>query len=247
MRLSIVIPAYNEEKNIKSTVQDVIRFCECHPKIDAYEIIVVDDGSKDQTFNILNQLQHRHSRMHVISHDTNRGYGAALKSGFAQTQYEWIFYMDSDKQFSIEDIHLFLKHADANKKVMFTGYRSNRKDGVLRSLNAWIYRLSLNIGFGIRVKDVNCAFKLFPREIVLHTLYSNGATINCELFYYAKKHKLKVIEIPVNHYSRQYGHQTGAHVRVVIGAMIRLADIRLKFWGQEIASVITKTRSLFHL
>jgi len=222
--LSVVLPAYNEEANIERVVRGVIAYLE--PKHIDYEILPVDDGSADQTAQIIDRLQQECPRVRAQHHPQNRGYGAALRTGFDAAVKRYVFYMDGDGQFDIKDLDQLLPLA--SEDVIVTGYRIERRDPFVRRLNArlfggWLVRVML----GVYVRDLNCAFKLIPKKVFRTiTLESTGALINAELYGRAIRAGFGIREIGVHHYPREAGVQTGAHLSVIFRAFYDLFRLR---------------------
>jgi glycosyltransferase involved in cell wall biosynthesis len=224
--LSVVLPAYNEEANIARVVRSVVAYLE--PTGIDYEVLPVDDGSRDRTAEVLAALQRELPRVRPQSHAQNRGYGAALRTGFDAAQKRYVFYMDGDGQFDIADLdHLLPLAAD---DVIVTGYRIERRDPLVRRLNAklfggWLVRVML----GVYVRDLNCAFKLIPKKVFETVrLESTGALINAELYGRAIRAGFGIREVGVHHYPRAAGVQTGAHLSVILRAFYDLFRLRQK-------------------
>ncbi len=239
MQISIVLPVYNEEDNICEVIEDCIQYCATSGIIARYEIIVVNDGSTDQTaVRVVEKSKQVQSGecIQFISHTVNQGYGAALATGFKAAKYEWVFYMDSDRQFSITDLSILLTYAREHFELKYgtyllSGIRVSRRDGLIRYINAAIYNTALKVLFGIRTKDINCAFKLIPKSFLSTiTFMSKGATINAEMYFEARKKHISIIELPVVHHPRLAGKQTGANLKVVLRAMWALVRLRIDNW-----------------
>lgn len=214
--LSVVLPAYNEAENIVPLLTDISAFLE--EQHADYEIVVVNDGSKDDTGTLAEGFAILHPRVRVVHHPRNRGYGGALISGFADATKDWVFLMDSDRQF---DIHELTKLAEKTDQADFIlGYRAKRSDHAIRLLNAKLFNLAIRILFGLHVRDIDCAFKLMRRSILQSLeLESNGAFISSELLIKAKRRGARMAEVPVSHFERQYGNPTGANFRVILRAI----------------------------
>jgi len=217
--ISVVLPAYNEEENITQAI--TITRQTLYKYFDKVEIIVVNDGSIDQTPRLVNEIISNSNDVRVIHHDRNRGYGAALKSGFLNAEYELIFFTDSDLQFDIGEIaHLLplIKTYD-----IVSGYRGKRADSSLRLFNAWAWNRLVRALLGIKAKDIDCAFKLFRKEVLdTLSLTSDGAMINTEILALAKKYNYSFQEVPVSHFPRARGEQSGANIGVVYKAFLEL-------------------------
>lgn len=221
-KISLVLPAHNEEPNIRTVVEEAAQVL---PTAFAdYEIIVVNDGSKDRTLEIAHALESENPHVKVVNHPVNRGYGAALTSGFNSATGDYIMFMDSDRQFDINDIHRLTPYVEDHDIV--AGYRIKRSDPAHRLLNARIFGLAVKLLFGINVRDIDCAFKIMRSEVLKGiNLESPGALINTEILAKANVQGCTLTQTGVNHYPRLEGEQSGASVKVVLRAfweMIRL-------------------------
>jgi glycosyltransferase involved in cell wall biosynthesis len=230
--LSVVLPAYNEEANIERVVRSCVAYLEA--RMPDYELLVVNDGSHDRTGEILNRLQNEFPRLRPLHHPQNRGYGAALRTGFDAASKRFVFYMDGDGQFDISDLDHLLPLATDEDHIV-TGFRIERRDPFIRRLNAklfggWLVRIML----GVRVRDLNCAFKLIPKKVFERiVLESPGALINAELYGRAVRKGFGIKEVGVHHYPRPAGVQTGAHLRVIIRAFYDLFRLRRKIIASD--------------
>ena len=224
LQISIVLPAHNEAENLPILVSDITN---CLNNLGwEYEIIIVNDGSTDNTKNIVLELKNKNNHIKEVDHQNNRGYGGAVRSGFSAATKEWVFFTDSDRQFDIREISKLAEYADTFDLVI--GYRKNRQDHFTRKLNAGIFKLAVNILFGLFVKDIDCAFKLIKKEVIEKVnLESNGALINTELLVRAKRLGYKIKQIPVSHYPRLKGEQSGASIKVVLRAVKEIILFRL--------------------
>jgi glycosyltransferase involved in cell wall biosynthesis len=214
LSLSVVLPAYNEAKNIKKTVTEAVSYVEKNFK--DYEVIVVNDGSTDGTGEIVEELTITNPKIILVNHAKNSGYGAALRSGFDRASLDYLFLMDSDGQFDISDIERFIPFI--NTFDIIVGYREKRADPAIRSLNTWLYHLYVELLFGLRMKDMDCAFKMFPRRAyeAVKPIKSGGALFSAELIIKWKRKGFSIKEVPVRHFPRKFGRQTGANIRVIL-------------------------------
>jgi len=225
--LSVFFPAYNEEKNIASTIKkagQVLKKLE----LKNYEIIVVDDGSKDKTGKIVKDLQKDDQHIRLITHSPNKGYGVALKSGFYNAKYPWIIFTDSDGQFDFSEITKLLDKAGEFDVVV--GYRIHRRDSFLRKLNGWGWTTLTNFLLGLRVRDIDCGFKLVKKTVIdrISSLTSSrGGMISPELLAKAKKAGFKITEVGVRHFPRKEGKQSGANLKVILSSF---ADLFKLWW-----------------
>jgi len=233
VEISAVMPAFNEEANLEQSVGRMAAALAAQSR--AFEVIVVDDGSRDGTAVVLERLKAIVPSLRVVRHPVNRGYGAALRSGFAAARYPWVFLMDADNQFNPADVAALLaRAADAD---IVAGYRRQRRDPLPRRLNAWAFFTLVTILFGRLARDVNCAFKLMRRELLDRMeLHSEGALINTEVLVLARQLRARLVEVPIPHYPRTSGRQTGANLRVVFRAFSELLAFKAEMRKVEKAA-----------
>lgn len=228
-KLSVFFPAYNEEKNIGPTVEKAIKVLrEITPK---WEIIVIDDGSKDRTGQIVKRLIKKYPQydLKLITHTPNRGYGAALKSGFYHSRYQWITFTDSDGQFDFQEIKKLIKKQKETGADLVIGYYLKRKVPIYRILGSKVWELAVWILFGLKVKDIDCGFKLIRKKVIdtIPRLESErGPFISSELLIKAKRAGFKIVEEGVSHFPRREGEATGSSLKVVLSG---LKDL-IQFW-----------------
>lgn len=227
--LAVVLPAYNEEAIIEKTVLVVATALQ---KWTAdFEIVVVNDGSKDQTCQIVEQLIVNEPRIRLINHPENKGYGAALVTGFHAVSKDLVFFMDSDGQFDIDDLEHFFPLIENFDAVL--GYRNPRQDPWMRKLNAWGWKQLVGLVFGVRVRDIDCAFKLYRADFFQAlNLETRGAMINAEILYKLKRDGRTYTEVGVKHLPREVGQATGAKPQVILRALKELFIFARK-WKQE--------------
>jgi glycosyltransferase involved in cell wall biosynthesis len=227
--LSVVLPAYNEEQVIASTVEQVTH--ELANLTRDFEVIVINDGSTDRTGAVLCALQTLDRHIRVLTHTRNQGYGATLAAGFAAATKDLTFFMDSDGQFDIRELKRFLFLIDAYDAVI--GYRVKRQDTWMRRLNAWGWKLVVKLALGIQVRDIDCAFKLLRTDFLQrHPLETRGAMINAELLYRLNAAGCTLREVGVRHLPRGGGRATGANLRV-IGRAFRELFVSTRKWRHE--------------
>lgn len=218
--LSVVLPAHNEEAIIGQTVRTVIETLASwkHP----FEVIVVDDGSRDRTGEIVEEIATSDERVRLVTHPVNQGYGAALVTGFSAATNTLTFFMDSDGQFDIHDLQRFFPLLAEYDAIL--GYRINRQDTLMRKMNARGWKMLIRIVFGVRVRDIDCAFKLFHTNFFReHPLETRGAMINTEMIYKFSQAGLSYTQVGVEHLPRRSGRATGAKVSVILKALTEMA------------------------
>ncbi len=225
--LSVGLPAYNEAENIGPMV-DMVRD-KIGPLVDDLEIIVVDDGSSDNTAGVVRAMATEDPRVRLIQHDGNQGYGAAVRTALWSASKELVFFTDSDRQFDIGELsHFMPRIAEAD---MVIGYRHARSDPWHRRLfgNGWSWLV--NLLFGYTARDVDCAFKLIKRQVLeAVTVRSGGAMFSAEFLVRAKQAGFRIVEEPVSHYPRVAGSQTGARPDVILRAFRELIKMRWALW-----------------
>ena len=184
-------------------------------------MIVIDDGSRDATGQLLEELKKKHSRLKVITHHNNRGYGGALKSGFANAVYDYVFFTDGDGQF---DMREFGKLASLIENCdIAAGIRVKRQDNIFRIVNAKLYNLLVRLLFALKARDIDCAFKLIKKKVIDSlNLHSDSQFISAELLIKAKRKGSVIKQVGVNHLPREKGKATGNNPLVVIRAFKEL-------------------------
>ncbi|MFZ5366012.1 MAG: glycosyltransferase family 2 protein [Patescibacteria group bacterium] len=221
--LSVFFPAYNEEKNIKETVSKATKIL---PKIASkYEIIIVDDGSTDKTGEIADKIAKDNKSVRVVHHHPNRGYGAALKSGFSKSRYSWVAFTDADGQFDFSEIENFLPLT--RKADLILGYRIKRADSIVRRIYTFGWFAIARLLLGLDVKDYSCGFKLIKKEVfeAVQPLEGEEKVTQIELLVKAERLGFKFAEVGVSHYPRKFGQQTGANLKVVAKSIIDLVKL----------------------
>jgi len=219
MNLSIFFPAYNEEANIERTVRRALEVVRGLREIEEFEIIIVDDGSRDRTGEIADRLSSEIPEVRVVHHKTNRGYGGALKTGFSASRFEWVCFTDSDGQFDFSEIRKFLAKKDEADLIL--GYRLRRADSPLRRLFTWGWTLLAGVLLGLSVRDYSCGFKLIKKEVfdTVQPLVGEEKVTQIEMLVKARYQGFRFAEVGVHHYPRTAGRQTGADLRVVIRSL----------------------------
>lgn len=221
-RLSLVFPVFDEERNVGPLLESALALA---PRLATpFEVIVVDDGSRDRSAAIVEAWARRDARVRLLHHPTNVGYGAALRSGLRAARGEWVFFTDADLQFDLAELeHLLARASDAELVV---GYRAPRRDPWNRRLLAWGWGRLVRALFGLRVRDIDCAFKVFHRPVLeALPIESLGAFVSTELLVRATRAGFRVVEVPVTHRPRVAGRAKGATPRVILRALLELAAL----------------------
>lgn len=232
--LAYFFPAHNEEANLEGLVEEALVAL---PEIAAqFEIIIVDDGSRDRTPQIADALAAAHPEVvRVVHHPTNLGYGAALRSGFRVAHLDLVAFTDGDRQFHVADVgRLTARLAGPDAPDAVVGYRIRRADPPIRTIYARLYKLANRILFGLRVRDVDCACKLFRRDALAGVrVESGGAFFSAELLIKLQAAGRSVAEVGVDHYPRTAGSATGARPSVVWRAVVDFWSLRLRLWANR--------------
>lgn len=217
--LSLFFPAYNEEANIAETVTKAAKVL---PKVaHKYEILVVNDGSKDGTGAEVKSLMKKLKFLRMVTHDPNRGYGGALKTGFAETKYDLVVFTDSDGQFDFAEVEKMIAKLQETNADLVIGYRIKRSDPPKRLFIANMLKLWNLFWFGMWFRDTDCGFKLIRRRVLdeVIPLTSNGGIISTEFLAKVKRAGFKYAEVGVHHYPRRAGVSTGDNLKVISKAV----------------------------
>ncbi len=228
--LSVFFPCYNEEKNIRNTINKAIPIIK---KITGkWEIILINDGSKDNTGKILEEIKKEYpGKIKIITHNPNRGYGAAFKSGVYNAKYKWIAFTDADGQFDFSEITKLIKKQQKTKADMVIGYYLVRQVSKATIITSKLWELLIFLLFGLRVTDIDCGFKLISKKVIdtIPKLEAEkGAFISSEFLIKAKKAGFSFVEIAVHHYPRLEGKATGRNFKVIIKSFSDL----FKLWSK---------------
>lgn len=220
--LSLILPAHNEVDNIEIVIRRALEVLPRH--VDEFEIIPVNDGSKDETGRVIDQLAREDHRVRPVHHRVNRGYGGALKSGFAASRYDYVMFMDSDRQFDVEDIQRLAPFVASHDIV--AGFRMERSDPMIRRINAEVFNLAVRVLFGVHLRDLDCAFKIFRGDQLRSlTLTTSGALINAEIQAKLRRQGARLQQVGVPHYPRVAGKPTGGSLKVILKAMVETIQL----------------------
>jgi glycosyltransferase involved in cell wall biosynthesis len=223
--ISVFFPAYNDGGTIASMVLSAILVLE--PLTSDYEVIVVNDGSTDYTKEIVDELERKYERVWVIHHDGNKGYGGALRTGFASATKELIFYTDGDAQYDVRDFKTLWEAMGEGVDVV-NGYKVSRSDPLYRTIIGRMYHWLAKLAFGLRLRDVDCDFRLIRSSVFdrVH-LESDSGVICVEMMKKIQDAGFKIVEVPVRHYPRAYGGSQFFSPRRIFRA---LSDLFKLWW-----------------
>jgi glycosyltransferase involved in cell wall biosynthesis len=223
LSISVFYPCYNEEANVENTTLAALK---TFRRIsEDFEVIIVNDGSKDRTAEIADRLADEHPEVRAVHNHPNLGYGGALQRGFREATKPWVFYTDGDGQFDFAEIDQLIPLLE--KYDIVSAYRVGRQDPLIRKINAACWTVLVNIVFGMWLRDIDCAFKIYPRKLFDEIeMKSMGALIDAEVLARAKRLGYSVGQVGVHHYPRTAGEQTGANLRVILRAFKELFLLR---------------------
>ena len=242
--LSLILPAYNEQDNIELVIRRALEALPHHT--DDFEIIPVNDGSRDRTGEIIDRLAEEDPRVRPVHHTTNRFYGGALRSGFKASRGDYVMFMDSDRQFDIADIQRLAPFIPTHDIV--AGFRMERSDPIHRRINAEIFNLAVRILFGVHLRDLDCAFKVFRGEQLRSLdLTTSGALINAEIQAKLRRQGAILQQVGVPHYPRVAGSPTGGSMRVILKAMAETIQLWIHMHGYKPPKTATNTRPYYAL
>jgi glycosyltransferase involved in cell wall biosynthesis len=201
--LSIFFPAYNDAGTIASLV--LVAHMTARTLTDDYEVIVVDDGSPDHTGALLDEMAKHFPWMKVVHHETNRGYGGALRTGFLTASKDVVFYTDGDAQYDPREM-VRLWEALSPDVDFVNGYKITRHDPLHRVVIGRAYHWFVKIAFSLRLRDVDCDFRLMRRRVFEKVRLTRSSGVICvELMKKVQDHGFRIAEVPVHHFHRSYG------------------------------------------
>jgi len=221
--ISVILPAYNEEANIWSVLNDALSYLKTLK--DPWEIIVVDDGSKDDTGKIVSDFIKHHRRIRMITHPQNIGYGRSLNDGFSAGIYPYVFFTDADRQFDLKALDVMWPIAKTGVIDLVIGYRLNRKDPLSRRILSRLYNILADVLFDLDVKDIDCAFKIFKKDIFKKIkIEDNHFFVNTEILAKARHFRYKILEVGVPHFPRKAGKSNVSfkYVPLTIRQLLRI-------------------------
>jgi glycosyltransferase involved in cell wall biosynthesis len=229
-QLTFFFPAFNEEENVESTVARALT--EIGPMVDSLEVLIVDDGSTDRTPQLADALVAAEPRVRVV-HQPNRGYGGALRAGFEHAAGELICFSDGDLQFDLAEMSILLERLRASERPVqaVIGYRKRRRDPFHRIVIAKTYNAIVSLLFGLHARDIDCAMKLFRRELFVGLpLDAEGPFLSAELLIKLRARGARMAQVGVTHYPRAAGTNTGASFGKILRTLRDIWGLRWGLW-----------------
>ncbi|MBS3116682.1 glycosyltransferase family 2 protein [Candidatus Woesearchaeota archaeon] len=223
--ISFFCPAYHDEKNLPMLIPKVHKFLS--NIADIFEIIIIEDGSPDNTGGVADELSLKYSNARVIHHKNNLGYGATLKQGFQESCYEYVMYTDGDYQYDVYEFEPYLNLLyDAD---IISGYVDNNRKAVstVRKLQSFLFNTIICVFFVTYVKDINCSLKIYKRHVLDNIIIrSDSAFIDAEMLLRAKKANFVIKYFPVTHYQREAGIANGSKPNVILKTILDMIKFR---------------------
>lgn len=232
-RLTFFFPAYNEQENVERTVE--LALAQIGPLVPSIEVLAIDDGSTDETPALADSLAAADPRVRV-HHQPNRGYGGAIKAGFEHARGELICFSDGDLQFDLREMSRLLDRLGDERKPVdaVIGFRIRRRDPFHRIFIAKTYNAIVSVAFGLRVRDIDCAMKLFRREVFDGLrLDADGPFLSAELLVKLRARGVRIAQVGVNHFPRAAGQNTGASFKKILRTFRDLAKLRWDLWTKR--------------
>ena len=236
--LSVFFPCYNDGGTIGSMV--ILAYDVLRRVTDDYEVIVVNDCSHDSSAQVLKELQRFYPDLRVVTHERNRGYGGALRAGFAHATKDWVFYTDGDAQYNPGELTILL-NALRPGVDMVNGYKITRSDPFYRIVIGKLYHWAACLAFGLRIRDVDCDFRLIHRAIfeTVH-LESDSGVICVEMMKKIQDAGYRIAEVPIHHYHRVYAGSQFFRLNRIVAALIGFSRL---WWRMRMASLVARRPS----
>jgi glycosyltransferase involved in cell wall biosynthesis len=238
--LSVFFPAYYDEHNIGKVTRNAVKVLE-ELKLKNYEILIIEDGSPDKTGEVADKLAEEFSKVRVIHHEKNMGYGATLRDGFINVKMDYVFYTDGDNQFDIEELKKFVALIPFSDMVV--GYRKHKQYSLYRKFTSLCYNYLLKLIFDIHYWDIDCAFKLFKADLFKKIeIKSIDAFIDAEIMLKANLLGYTSTEIGVTHLPRMDGVSTGARPSVILRTIKEIYEYRKEYNAERKKNTESKTK-----
>ncbi len=228
--LTIFFPCYNDRETIPKLIEKADAVA--REWTNDYEILVIDDGSSDGSREILRDLQSKYPRLRPIFHEHNKGYGAVLQTGFHQSVKDLVFYTDGDGQYNVSELESLIPLMTSEVDIV-NGYKIKRADSWHRKVLGEIYKSIAKIFFGIRMRDVNCDFRLMRRKIFDRIkLQSKSGALGLEMIKKAQLAGFHFVEHPVHHYPRSYGRSQFLNLKQIVQTVSDLICLKCELWNK---------------
>ncbi len=225
--LSVFFPAYYDEKNIGKVVDKAVEVLE-GLEVKDYEVTIIEDGSPDKTAEVADALAAKHSKVRVIHHEKNKGYGATLLEGFVSARFDYVFYTDGDNQFDLEELRKFVALVPYTDMVV--GYRKKKQYSAYRKVTSFVYNQILKWAFDIDYIDIDCAFKIIKRDLFDKiTVSTKDAFIDAEILIKAHLLGYSSTELSVTHLPRVDGISTAARPSIILKTMYEIYQYRKEY------------------
>lgn len=224
--VSFFCPAYNDAGNLPDLVPTVVEFLQKHAE--KFEIVIIDDGAKDGTGMVADQMSQKFPNVRVVHHEKNKGYSETLKEGFEGGKYDYVMYTDGDNQYNVFDFEPYLYLLKTND--VLSGYAIKKAVSIGRKFQSWFHNALISVLFLTRFRDVNCSMKIFKKkvlDVIEIKSTSQGAFIDAELILKAKKMGFKVAQFPVVHYERKSGVASGSKPSLILNTIKDMLLLRL--------------------
>ena len=239
LSISAFFPAYNDSATIASLVitthLSLSRICR------DYEVIVINDGSRDHTLEVLRELERHYPWLRIVDHGTNRGYGAALRTGFSSARKEWIFYTDGDAQYDVRELVKLTQQVGPGVDII-NGYKIERHDPYYRTLIGRLYNYLVKLLFGLKIRDTDCDFRLIRRSVFDRVrLEASSGVICVEMIRRFQDAGCTFREVPVHHFFRAFGKSQFFNFRRLWRTLIELLRLRWKLWSEKTTTHIGNT------
>lgn len=222
--ITFFCPALNEEKNLKPLIDSLLVTL---PKFaEDFEVIIIDDGSTDSTFSIANSLAQSNPRIRVIHHKKNLGYGVSLAEGFKGARCDWVMYTDADFQYDLAEALPYV--GLLNNHDILSGFVTKKATSLARELQSKVYNTLVRILFGINIKDINCASKIYSKKVIdAIEIKSKGFFVDAEMVIKASRLGYSIAQYPITHLRRNSGVATGSRPSLIFQNIFEMLRFRL--------------------
>lgn len=224
--VSFFCPAYNDAGNLPDLIPVVVYFL--NRNAEKYEITIIDDGAKDGTGKVADEMAAKFPNISVIHHEKNKGYNASLKEGFEKGKYDYVMYTDGDNQYDVRELEPYLYLLEKNDII--AGYAIKKAVSPFRKFQSWVHNTLINILFLSNFKDINCSLKIFKKDVLNSIKIKSspyGAFIDAELILKSKMLGYKIAQFPVTHYERKSGLASGSKPSLIFSTIKDMVNLRL--------------------